>query len=64
MRRAAAVALIPSIRRGNYDQTNPIKIADLLMLDKHDLVLKGYGWMLKELSIKEPYLIFKALLGI
>lgn len=25
-------------------------ISDLLMSDKHDLVQKGYGWMLKSLS--------------
>ncbi|MCW1890150.1 DNA alkylation repair protein [Vibrio chagasii] len=29
-------------------------MADLLLEDKHDLVQKGYGWMLKVLSQKEP----------
>ncbi|MHB8131628.1 MAG: DNA alkylation repair protein [Mobilitalea sp.] len=33
-------------------------ISDLLLLDNDDLVRKGYGWMLKVLSIKEPQLVF------
>lgn len=54
MRRAAAVVLIPSIRDDKYKGTNPLQIADLLLTDAHDLVQKGYGWMLKALSEKEP----------
>jgi 3-methyladenine DNA glycosylase AlkD len=30
--------------------------------DEHYLVCKGYGWMLKILSIKEPLLVFEYLL--
>jgi 3-methyladenine DNA glycosylase AlkD len=62
MRRASAVVLIPSIYKNKYKETNPIKIADILMKDEHDLVRKGYGWMLKVLSIKEPKLVFEYLL--
>lgn len=29
---------------------NPLTISDALMTDEHDLVQKGYGWMLKCLS--------------
>jgi len=58
MRRASAVVLFPSIKQGGYKETDPLKIADLLMMDKHKLVLQGYGWMLKELSKKEPQLVF------
>jgi len=54
MRRAAAVVLIPSIRHDKYKETNPLQISDILLTDKHDLVRKGYGWMLKILSLKEP----------
>jgi len=58
LRRAAAVVLIPSIRRGKYMETDPLQVADLLMQDEHDLVRQGYGWMLKELFAKEPDLVF------
>lgn len=58
MRRAAAVVLIPSIRRNKYKETNPILISYLLMKDPDPLVLKGYGWMLKVLSTKEPELVY------
>lgn len=58
MRRAAAVVLIPSIRHDKYTETDPIVIADLIMKDKEELVLKGLGWMLKELSVKEPELVY------
>ena len=62
MRRASAVVLIPSIRQGKYKDTNPLHVADILMRDEHDLVLKGYGWMLKILSVEEPELVFNYLL--
>jgi len=62
MRRASAVILIPSIWKEKYGETNPLKISDMLMLDEHDLVRKGYGWMLKIFSIKEPKLVFEYLL--
>ena len=58
MRRASAVVLIPSIWRDKYSETNPTQIADMLLTDEHDLVRKGYGWMLKVLSTKEPELVF------
>ncbi len=58
MRRASAVVLIPSIRRDKYKETNPLQVSDILMQDEHDLVRKGYGWMLKTLSVKEPELVF------
>lgn len=50
VRRASAVILIPAILRNDYDGISPLKISDRLMEDEHDLVLKGYGWMLKALS--------------
>jgi 3-methyladenine DNA glycosylase AlkD len=62
MRRAAAVILIPSINHDKYREINPIAISDILMEDQNDLVQKGYGWMLKVLSIKEPELIYDYLL--
>lgn len=62
MRRAAAVILILSIRRGCYERLNPLQISDLLMQDHHDLVLKGYGWMLKVLSQRDPDAVYQYLL--
>lgn len=62
MRRAAAVVLIPSIKRNLYNITNPFQISDILMKDEHDLVRKGYGWMLKVLSQKEPEKVYQYLL--
>lgn len=54
VRRASAVILIPSIGRDDYQGIDPYRISDALMADPHDLVQKGYGWMLKRLSEKEP----------
>lgn len=48
-RRAAAVSLIIPARRGEY-LTDIFEIAEILLLDKDDMVQKGYGWMLKEAS--------------
>ncbi|MDO4312973.1 MAG: DNA alkylation repair protein [Eubacteriales bacterium] len=50
VRRASAVILIPAIKKNDYNGIEPLEIANRLMLDEHDLVLKGYGWMLKSLS--------------
>jgi 3-methyladenine DNA glycosylase AlkD len=49
MRRAAAVSLIIPAKRGKFLK-DIFKIADILLLDKDDLVQKGYGWMLKAAS--------------
>ncbi len=50
MRRASAVVLIPAILHNDFEGINPLLISDRLMNDEHELVLKGYGWMLKSLS--------------
>jgi len=48
-RRAAAVSLIVPTKRGLFlDEV--FQIADILLLDKDDLVQKGYGWLLKVAS--------------
>ena len=46
-RRASAVVLIYSLRKGKYLK-NAFDTADILLKDNDDLVQKGYGWMLKE----------------
>ncbi len=49
MRRASAVSLIVPAKRGKFLK-DIFEIADILLLDKDDLVQKGYGWMLKAAS--------------
>jgi 3-methyladenine DNA glycosylase AlkD len=49
VRRAAAVTLILPARKGRF-LDHVFTIADSLLLDKDDLVQKGYGWLLKEAS--------------
>lgn len=49
VRRASAVTLIIPARKGLF-LNDIFRIADTLLLDKDDLVQKGYGWMLKAAS--------------
>lgn len=58
MRRASSVTLILPARKGKF-LLKILEIADLLLLDKDDLVQKGYGWMLKAASEKHQNKIFE-----
>lgn len=49
VKRASAVTLIIPARKGLF-LNDIFDIADTLLLDKDDLVQKGYGWMLKAAS--------------
>ena len=49
VKRASAVTLIIPARQGKFLQ-DIFEIADILLLDRDDLVQKGYGWMLKATS--------------
>jgi len=49
MKRASAVSLIIPARNGRHLK-DIFEIADILLLDKDDMVQKGYGLMLKEAS--------------
>lgn len=53
VRRGAAVSLIPALRRGLLLE-EAFDFADLLLMDREDLVQKGYGWMLKEATRHYP----------
>jgi len=58
MRRASAVSLIIPAKKGKF-LADILEIADILLLDKDDMVQKGYGWMLKEASKKNQREIFE-----
>ena len=53
VRRGSAVTLIIPARKGLF-LNDILEIADTLLVDKDDLVQKGYGWMLKAASMSEP----------
>jgi len=57
MRRAAAVSLIIPARKGLFKE-DILEIAGIMLLDKDDMVQKGYGWMLKAASEADQELIF------
>lgn len=52
-RRASAVALVPSARRGLHAR-EIFRIARPLIPDDDDMVRKGVGWLLKETYPKKP----------
>jgi 3-methyladenine DNA glycosylase AlkD len=56
-RRGAAVTLVLPARKGMFLE-DVFEIADSLLLDKDDLVQKGYGWMLKEASKRHQQEVF------
>jgi len=57
MKRAAAVSLIVPARNGKF-LSEVLRISDILLLDKDDMVQKGYGWLLKVSSNKHLVTIF------
>lgn len=57
-RRAAAVALIPALRK-KLLLKEAFQTADILLQDREDLVQKGYGWMLKEAGNRYPKEVFR-----
>ncbi len=57
LRRASAVIFIHAIKKKAYLK-HIFEIADILLLDRDDLVQKGYGWALKEASNKYPAKVF------
>lgn len=57
-RRAAAVSLILPARKGLFLE-DVFDISDSLLIDRDDLVQKGYGWLLKEASKNHQKEIFE-----
>lgn len=58
IKRASAVTLIIPARHGKFLK-DIFEIADILLLDKDDLVQKGYGWMLKAGSEAHQKAVFE-----
>jgi 3-methyladenine DNA glycosylase AlkD len=54
VRRGAAVSLIIPARKGMFLK-DILEIAEILMLDKEDLVQKVYGWTLRAASMSETF---------
>jgi 3-methyladenine DNA glycosylase AlkD len=61
VRRGAAVAIIPSARKGKLHEL-ALDIADLLLDDNDNLIQKAYGWLLKEASKADPQGIYAYLM--
>jgi 3-methyladenine DNA glycosylase AlkD len=51
------VALIPSLRKSEH-VTAALHVASLLQVEPDDLVKKGCGWIMKEMSRSRPGLVF------
>jgi 3-methyladenine DNA glycosylase AlkD len=58
VRRASAVTLIIPAREGKF-LTDVFEIADMLLLDRDDLVQKGYGWLLKAAAARHEGEVFR-----
>jgi 3-methyladenine DNA glycosylase AlkD len=62
VRRASAVSLIVPAKNGKF-LNDVFQIADILLLDKDDMVQKGYGWMLKVTSHAHQQEVYKYVLA-
>lgn len=58
-RRVAIMTTFAFIRNNDFDDT--LKIARILLTDKHDLIHKAVGWMLREVGKRDPKTLLKFL---
>ena len=61
-KRASAVTLIIPARKGSF-LPYIFELADILLMDKDDIVQKGYGWMLKAASESHQQAVFEYVLS-
>lgn len=54
-RRSAILFTFPFVRAGYFAPT--VEISELLLKDKHDLIHKASGWMMRELGKRDPSLL-------
>jgi 3-methyladenine DNA glycosylase AlkD len=57
LRRAALLALLGSLRRGEGDFERFARYADAMLEDKEFFVRKAIGWVLRETARKRPGLV-------
>src|SRR5262245_46971502 len=62
IRRAALLALLVPLRRGEGDFERLAKYADAMLGDKEFFVRKAIGWVLRDTAKKRPSLVFAWLL--
>ncbi len=62
LRRASAVSFIVPAKRGLFLK-DAFEVCDVLLLDRDDLVQKGYGWLLKEESRVHQKEVFDYVVG-
>ncbi|MBN2853339.1 MAG: DNA alkylation repair protein [Clostridia bacterium] len=62
VRRAAAVSLIIPARKGLFKK-EIFDIAEALLMDKDDMVQKGYGWMLKSAAENDVEAVYQFVLS-